>query len=252
MKRILIPCIVAAALLCLSACGEADRRRAPQKSPVTAKSKIKGPVRDAILFSCDNPKLNGRANLCFKPGDPRHMTIALYLAPNKQANPQRVVDPGDGLPAKVTNERQHFSALWYEVVVQGKTGWVAGHLIRFQSEAKAAPKQTVSIPKYAILTQEDMSYGLAKRMVVRISIQSLPSRDQIEALGNQLLEQNPLFKRQDALALFLYLPGTRFDRAHTGGAAEWAPDGDWGSASKSKPDRSSHRWKIRAKSPSSK
>lgn len=96
-----------------------------------------GPAQTATVYSCDNDRVSPSGSApCFRPSDPRHMTVSLKSRPGGGESIGRKTDPGEGLAAKVKDSREFLGTRWYLVAVEGLgEGWIGEHLLKLEGEA---------------------------------------------------------------------------------------------------------------------
>ncbi|MDI9433081.1 MAG: hypothetical protein QM570_15300 [Planctomycetota bacterium] len=89
---------------------------------------------------------------------------------------------------------------------------------------------TAPVLVYDIIRIEDVSFANVKRYSVRVRVEKVLSRDELDVLSMRIIEDLRMTRAHNAIAIFFYLPDSDPKGLYTAGKAEWAPFGDWGNA----------------------
>ena len=98
------------------------------------------------------------------------------------------------------------------------------------TEAPEAPTQeptTEVIPPYRIVETKDVSFGNTVRLVVRAVADFPITKDQAQAIMDEIIEQTSSETPLNALTVFLYDYEELADSTFTLAKADFAPDGEW-------------------------
>jgi len=96
---------------------------------------------------------------------------------------------------------------------------------------QSGSKIKASIPSYTIIKVEDISSSNAKRLRVKVSIDSLLNEENIKLICNDIINSKS-YKKNGIMAIvfFFYLPNTNVNSGYSAALAEWAPNGKWADA----------------------
>ena len=85
-------------------------------------------------------------------------------------------------------------------------------------------------PGYEIVSTEDVSYAVVRRLTARVSLIQHYARQTVEDIARDIVAE--LIDSQDvnAITIFFYGPGTSTASAYDVARVEWAPNGVWADA----------------------
>lgn len=125
---------------------------------------------------------------------------------------------------------------------------IAKNKVTFYSEkcdAENAPNLSKSAaPPYAIVKQEDLSYGGIRRVQYRIQLPEHYPSTVVEAIARQIV--GDLRKKSNVVntvSMLFYGPNSSTDGAYDIASIDWAPNGEWSEAGRAS-DYSSFQLKI--------
>lgn len=85
-------------------------------------------------------------------------------------------------------------------------------------------------PPYAVVAKEDVSHALATRLVYRVVVPPDSGAEEIQRAAEHLIKEVAETRPVNAIGVFVYDDRRDVDGLYTLAMAEWAPQGDWGSA----------------------
>ena len=110
-----------------------------------------------------------------------------------------------------------------------------------QPEKQEKPQQKNSpniIPKYSIVSTDDVSYATTIRKTYRVSIPKEMTKEELTLISEDIVSSSTIIQNAssqqkiNAIMISFYLPDSDTKGGFTGGKAIWAPDGNWDNASK--------------------
>jgi len=98
-----------------------------------------------------------------------------------------------------------------------------------------APKPSLALPPYTVVSVQDLSYGGGARKSYRISVQRTVTKDELTGIANAIVVEATGKDQLDEIIMYFYLPDSDINGAYTAGHAIWAPGGDRDGAAGSAP-----------------
>jgi hypothetical protein len=89
---------------------------------------------------------------------------------------------------------------------------------------------TAQVPAHRVVQTRDISYGVVRRLNVRVSLPRHYSKQQIEAIARAVVRQTTAQQQVNAISIMFFGPGTATDGAWDVASVDWAPNGRWGDA----------------------
>jgi hypothetical protein len=83
---------------------------------------------------------------------------------------------------------------------------------------------------YEIARVEDVSFSNVKRYAVRVRVDKVLSRDELQAVSEKVVKELRETRPHNAVTIFYFLRESDLRGAYTAGKAEWAPYGEWARA----------------------
>jgi len=92
------------------------------------------------------------------------------------------------------------------------------------------PAPTAAPITYDIAEREDISIGPCIRINYRVRVSGPLTEPELRRIAQEIIDDETGNNDVNAIGFGFYLPGTDTTSYYTAGKADWAPDGEWGTA----------------------